>query len=49
MLEDQILLGDYDERREQARLVMLDVGSGRERVILSEPSRVADIAANARR
>lgn len=38
LLEDQILLSDYDKRRKRARLVMLDVASGRERVILSEPS-----------
>lgn len=37
LLEDEILLSDYDRRRKHARLVMLNVASGRERVILSEP------------
>lgn len=38
LLDDRILLSDYDRRRKRARLVMLDVASGSARVILSEPS-----------
>lgn len=38
LLNDEILLSDYDQRRSRARLVMLDLASGRERVILAEPA-----------
>jgi outer membrane protein assembly factor BamB len=36
ILKDQILLSDYDRRRRRARLVLLDIASGKERVLLSE-------------
>lgn len=38
LLGDRILLSDYRQWRRRARLVMLDVASGRERVLLSEPA-----------
>ena len=38
MLGDELVLSEYDKRQKHARLVTLDIASGRERVIVFEPA-----------
>jgi outer membrane protein assembly factor BamB len=41
LLGDRVLLTDYDKRQKNARIVMVDLASGSERVIISEPASLA--------